>query len=70
MIGVARETGEPLNELAHIEQSIADILTTPIGSRVMRRAYGSNLPDLIDKPFNATTKLLMAAETATAIKNR
>ena len=33
---------------AHLNQSIADILTTPIGTRVMRPDYGSNIPRLID----------------------
>lgn len=37
-------TGGAIDRLAHIRQSIADILTTRIGSRVMRREYGSQLP--------------------------
>lgn len=32
-----RSTGAALATSAHISQSIGDILTTPIGSRVMRR---------------------------------
>ncbi len=42
---------------AHIDQSIADILTTPIGSRAMRLAYGSRLFELIDHPVNQSWKL-------------
>jgi phage protein D len=52
-----RHTGSALDELAHLRQSIEDILTTPIGSRVMRRAYGSQLFELIDQPLNDQTRL-------------
>lgn len=31
-----RTTGKAIGELAHLRQSVGDILTTPIGSRVMR----------------------------------
>lgn len=41
-----------LSEKMSISQSIEDILTTPVGSRVMRREYGSLLPFLIDQPTN------------------
>ncbi len=44
-------TGEALSGYAHLEQSIRDILATPIGTRVMRRDYGSRLPDLMDAPM-------------------
>ncbi len=37
--------------------SVHDILTTPLASRVMRRDYGSLLPDLLDSPQNETTRL-------------
>lgn len=50
-------TGLALEGDAHLAQSIADILTTPIGSRVMRRDYGSLLSELIDAPFNGATRL-------------
>lgn len=52
MPGMNRTTGQTLDGLDHIRQSIADILTTPIGSRVMRREYGSLIPSLIDRPLN------------------
>ena len=35
-----------------IQQSLQDIITTPIGSRVMRRNYGSLIFVLLDKPIN------------------
>jgi len=67
MTGMSRVTGRPLPRAEHIRQSIADILTTPVGSRIMRREYGSLLPELIDQPGNPTTKLLLMAATVGAI---
>lgn len=50
---ISSNTGTSLNsEIEHIRQAIADILTTPIGTRMMRREYGSKVPDLIDQPMN------------------
>ncbi len=67
MSGMDRNTGKRIDGVAHIAQSIADILTTPIGSRVMRRHYGSRLFELIDAPLNAATRQLIAAASAGAI---
>lgn len=66
-IGMNASTGNPIGSVDHIRQSIADILSTPIGTRVMRREYGSLLPELIDSPINARTRLQVAAATATAV---
>lgn len=67
MIGLDRASGRRLDGNAHLAQSIGDILSTPIGARVMRRDYGSMLPDLIDQPGNAITRQLMFAATAVAL---
>ena len=65
---MSRNTGLSLSsEADQIRQSIQDILTTPIGSRVMRRTYGSLLPKMIDAPFNEITRLQLYAATATAL---
>ena len=45
-------TGKNISQINHLKQSISNILTTPIGSRVMRRDYGSNLFNKIDQPVN------------------
>lgn len=68
-IGMSRKTGVAIlvDGLEHLHQSIAHILTTPLGSRVMRRDYGSELPDLIDQPLNASTRLRIYAATAIAL---
>lgn len=62
-----RATGRAMDTDDHIRQSIADILTTPIGSRVMRRDYGSLIPDLIDQPTNPANRLRLQAATVMAI---
>ena len=63
-----RNTGAAVQtQLAHPRQSIVDILTTPIGTRVERRSYGSLLPELIDHPDNAVTRMRLYAATASAL---
>ena len=69
MLGTDRNTGKPLSGLAHLRQSIADILTTPIGSRVGRRTYGSRLFSLIDAPLTAATLNDIYQAAAEAIIN-
>lgn len=61
------ETGRDSTGLEHLKQSISDILNTPIGSRVMRREYGSRLFELIDAPLNRGTVIDIVAETAEAL---
>lgn len=67
MRGMDAATGKAIEGDAHLAQSIADVLTTPLGSRVMRRDYGSLLPELIDQPFNGATRLKLFGATATAL---
>lgn len=66
--GIDRATGKSLIGWDHCVQSIAVILTTRVGSRVMRRAFGSAALDLQDR--NATPKRIMQiyAAVAAAIK--
>jgi len=68
MAGLNKHSGHAIDELAHIQQSVADVLTTPLGSRLMRRDYGSEIPALIDQPLNGATRLRVMAATATALK--
>lgn len=51
-----RQTGQGISDIEHLRQSLTVLLTTPIGSRVMRREYGSMLPALIDR--NVSRRLL------------
>ena len=62
-----RTTGKAIGELAHLRQSVGDILTTPIGSRVMRHEYGSQVPMLVDQPDNLVTELRLLSAAASAL---
>lgn len=66
-VGMDRRTGLPIDEDTHLRQSVADILTTPIGSRLERREYGSLLPELIDAPIHEQTIVKLYAASATAL---
>lgn len=65
--GIDAITGQAMSGDAHIRQSLRDILTTPIGSRVMRRDYGSLVPELIDQPINPSLQLRLVSTIFTAI---
>ncbi|WP_066738185.1 GPW/gp25 family protein [Cupriavidus sp. D384] len=68
-LGLNSATGGAISDLLHIWQSIRDVLTTPVGSRVMRRSYGSDVPSLIDQPLNGMTRLrVMSASVAAIVK--
>lgn len=67
MIGVDASTGKPLSDLDHLRQSLRDILTTRIGTRVMRRDYGSRIPDLIDRPITPRLAVELYAAVAEAL---
>jgi len=66
-IGMNMDTGASMSELEHIRQSVQNILTTPIGSRIMRRDYGSRLFFLLDNPINSSLILKLYAATIEAI---
>ena len=67
MSGMNVHTGKIIiSDRAHLEQSLVDILTTPKGSRVMNRDYGSRLFELIDSPITGEIEFYVA--TAEAIE--
>ncbi len=66
-IGMNILTGERITDVNHIRQSVSDILTTRIGTRIKRRTYGSLIPELIDQPNNDATRLRVMAATVMAI---
>lgn len=70
VIGMNRETGQPMTGLDHLKQSIADILGTPRGSRRMRPLYGSNLPRMVDLPVTPGWISAVQAEVASALASR
>lgn len=71
MKGMSRLTGRAITDNGqlpeHLQQSLHDILSTLIGTRLARRRYGSLVPDLIDQPCNDITKLKIMNASATAI---
>lgn len=67
MAGMSRTTGTALGGFDHLRQSIEDILTTPVGTRVHRRDYGSMLPRLVDRPINQSLVSDLVAATAAAL---
>lgn len=49
---MSRDTGLNIDDMEHLVQSVVDIVTTPIGTRVCLREYGCLLPYRIDLPIN------------------
>ena len=66
--GMNALTGRALRGLAHLRQSIAIILTTRLGSRVMRRDFGSRLFDLIDSNMSGAGLSEIYASIADALQ--
>lgn len=65
--GMSRTTGQMISGIDYVRQCVSDLLSTPIGTRICNRDYGSNLPNLIDAPMNAATIQRLYAATAMAI---
>ncbi|MFG3876028.1 GPW/gp25 family protein [Escherichia coli] len=68
MIGIDSATGRYLHGNEHLRQSVIDILSTPVGSRVLLREYGSRLFSLLDNPQDDFTRVRIVRETATALE--
>lgn len=66
--GMNRNTGLSISDTEHVSQSMRDILLTPVGSRVMRREYGSLLSALIDMPQNPALRLQIMVACYSAIQ--
>ena len=67
MAGIDPITGAQLDEIADIKNSIADIVKTPVGSRIMRRDYGSHCANIVDSPGNEAGALRLIAAAADGI---
>ena len=67
MTGIDASNGRALGGIAHLRQSVRDILLTPVGSRVLLREYGSRLLELVDRPLSAGLLADIQAEAADAL---
>jgi phage baseplate assembly protein W len=67
MQGMDRNTGKPLAGMAHLRQSIQDILTTTVGERLICRDYGAKVFSYVDQPLNDSLTLEIMAAVANAL---
>ena len=67
LTGMDRHTGRPITGVAHLKQSIGDILSTRKGMRRERPEYGSDIPDMVDLPVTRGWISTVQAEAARAI---
>ncbi len=67
MTGMNRHTGRAIDGDDDLAQSIADILTTLLGTRVARRDYGGLLMLLVDQPQNPALLVRLYASSALAL---
>ncbi|MDM4270898.1 GPW/gp25 family protein [Klebsiella oxytoca] len=65
--GMNPEGTGALTDHDQLWQSVTKILTTPTSSRVMRREFGSAIPDLLDAPQNAVTRMQLMGAAALAL---
>lgn len=68
MAGIDRETGKLLDGFAHVRQSLHVIFTTGIGTRIMRRLFGSEIPGLLGKNIVPSTFLRFATAVHVALQ--
>ena len=67
MKGMNINTGRTISDLEHLRQSIANILSTPIGSRIMRREYGCRLFKRLDAPMTGELMADIYADVVEAL---
>jgi len=67
MHGMNAKTGKPLSGFDHVRQSVVDILTTRINSRVLLRDYGFDGSGIIDAPGNADSVVRLFGAVAKAL---
>ena len=71
---MARSTGTSalvnatMSDWEHVQQSLRILLSTPIGSRLMRREYGCDLKNIVDQKLTTRNILLIYSAAATAIQ--
>lgn len=66
--GIDRETGRLLTGWEHCAQSIGVVIATRVGTRVMRRAFGSDVRSMQDRNADARTMMLTFVALAKALR--
>jgi phage baseplate assembly protein W len=67
MTGIDRSTFLPIDNLAHTLQSVEVILSTDIGSRVMRRQFGGGVAELLGRALTPKLFAIVQQLIGTAI---
>lgn len=57
MSGINRYTGEAISGWEDVKQGLEVCITTELGSQIMRRKFGGDVPTLQDKPGNQVSIL-------------
>lgn len=64
--GFHRETFEIIEGWPYVEGLLADVFSTRVGLRVLRRRYGSDVPNYVDAPGSREEILSLLADIAMA----
>jgi phage baseplate assembly protein W len=67
-VGLCARSGKLLSGWAYVEQYIEKVITTRIGTRVMRRHLGTDVPDAQDAPGSQTVILQVFRSIAEALE--
>ncbi len=67
-LGMDARTGQRIDGLAHLNQSIVEILLTMVGTRCMNRTFGSRWCDHLDRPGCSVWLLQTYAAIADALQ--
>lgn len=70
MRGMNNTTGQRIEGIQYLQQRLRDVLTTPKGSRVMRRDFGCGLFERLDQDMNPAWLVQCYADIAEAISNK
>jgi phage baseplate assembly protein W len=69
MRGMNTTTGQNIEGIAYLQQRLRDVLTTPKGSRIMRREFGCGIFQRIDQNMTPAWAILCFSDIAAAIDN-
>jgi phage baseplate assembly protein W len=67
-MGMSSTTGGAVFGDEYVVELIRDVLLTRIGTRPGRRDYGSEIPELIDKPVSPTNRMRATRSAVRALK--